>query len=122
MRVSSRNLLTFFLMKKILITFICASLFLSACGGFGSEKDRFVEASIAVGCAMFENPDDFADFTAVEEKTRTVFADAGFDVDDEMAMQELVDAYQYEEDVEKAVQDGITECALENYTELLDQE
>jgi len=108
-------------MKKILISVIGLSLVLGllvSCGG-GSEKDRFVSASIEVGCAMFEDPEFFNDMTLVEQKTQDVFADYGFDINDDVAMEALANAYQNDEEVIKAVQEGITACAGDIFGDLM---
>ena len=101
-------------MKKIallLVALLGVSLVLTACGA--SERDRFVNASVDVGCAIFDEPDLFSDRVALETKTLEVFAGYGFDVTDEVALDSLSEKYQYEEDVIKDVQDGITMCAAE---------
>lgn len=110
--------LTFFPMKKILIAMVGLSLLLTACGG-GSTRDRFVQASIEVGCAMFEDPDSFGDFEALEEKTREVFAEYGLDIDDP-EVEALSEEYQNDEDVLKEVQAGITDCAGDLFGEMMD--
>lgn len=107
-------------MKKFVVGVIGLSLILGllvGCGQ-GSEKDRFIAASIEVGCAMFEDPAFFEDFTLMESKTTEVFADYGFDTDDEAAMMEL-EKYQEDEEVVKAVQEGITECAGDLFGDLM---
>ena len=100
-------------MKRILISLIGLSLVLGVLAGcgMGSEKDRFINASIEVGCAIFENPDLFADAAAVDTKAIEVFSDYGFDATDEDAMMLLTEKYQNDEEVLKVVQEGITECA-----------
>lgn len=115
------ELFNLFLMKKVLISVIGLSLvfgMFTACGG-GSEKDRFVSASVEVGCAMFEDPQFFNDMTLVEQKTREIFAKKGFDIDDDVAMEELANKYQYDEDVIKQVQEGITTCAGDIFGSLM---
>lgn len=110
-------------MKKIAVLSVCIlmlSFALTACGG-GSEKDRFVAASIDVGCAIFDNPDFFSDMAAMEEKTMEIFGKYGFDVSDEAAMTVIAEKYQYEEDVIKAVQEGITECAGDLFGGMMNQ-
>ncbi|MFA4891506.1 MAG: hypothetical protein WC604_04145 [Candidatus Gracilibacteria bacterium] len=100
-------------MKKILISIVGLSLMLGllpACGG-GSEKDMFVSASVELGCAMFEDPKFLKDYSLVEGKTKEIFAKYGFDTEDQTAMEALAAKYQEDEEVIKAVQEGITECA-----------
>ena len=111
-------------MKKFLIGFVGLSLILgwfAGCGQ-GSEKDRFVAASVEVGCAMYEDPAFFEDFSLVEQKTIEIFEEYGFDATSEEEMLAL-EIYQEDEEVIKAVQEGITGCAGDIFGDLmLDEE
>jgi len=71
----------------------------------------FVSASVELGCAMFEDPKFLKDYSLVEGKTKEIFAKYGFDTEDQTAMEALAAKYQEDEEVIKAVQEGITECA-----------
>lgn len=101
------------------------SLLLSAMAcGAGSEKDKFINASIEIGCAMFKDPEFFKDFSKIEAKTKEIFAKYGFNTDDATAMQALADKYQNDESVKQALQDGITKCAgdvFANGAQLIDK-
>lgn len=99
-------------MKKFLsISLLTLLVFtLTACGS-KSEKDRFVNASVEVGCAMFQDENFFQDFAKVEEKTKDVFAKYGFDVENEEQMSVVSQKFQQDEDVLKRVQEGIMKCA-----------
>jgi len=108
-------------MKKLLISLVGLSLVLGVFAGcgMGSEKDRFISASVEVGCAIFDNPDLFADATAVDSKAIEVFSEYGFDATDEEAMLVLTEKYQNDEEILKAVQEGITDCAGDALSQML---
>jgi len=110
-------------MKKILIVSLMAILLLTltACGK-GSEKDRFINASVEVGCAMFKDENFFNDFSKVEAKTKEIFTKYDFNVDDEKAMSVISEKYQEDPEVLAGVQDGITKCAGNIFNkQILDQ-
>lgn len=98
-----KKILTVSLMTIVLLT-------LTACGK-GSEKDRFINASVEVGCAMFQDENFFNDFSKVEEKTKEIFTKYDFDVENEEEMSVVSEKYQEDAEVLKGVQDGITKCA-----------
>jgi len=109
-------------MKKLLSHVLLISLLLTSCSSsrvtVASEKDRFVDASIEVGCAMFEDPAFFEDFSLVEQKTIEVFEQYGFDATNEEEMMAL-EIYQEDVGVIKAVQEGLTECAGDKFGDLM---
>jgi len=101
-------------MKKIAglsIGLVTASLLFTACGGASGEQDRFVQASVELGCLMFENPDAFNDFSALKTKSEEIFVKHGFDTKDTAAMEAIAEKFQADEDVIKAIQEGMTKCA-----------
>lgn len=110
-------------MKKILVVSLMAVvlLTLTACGK-GSEKDRFVNASVEVGCAMFQDENFFKDFAKVESKTKEIFTKYDFNVENEDEMKVVSEKYQQDEEVLQRVQEGITKCAGNIFNQkLLDQ-
>lgn len=75
-----------------------------------SEKDRFVAASVDLACQIVENPEMQNDLEGALALSMDVFAEYGFDVNDEVAMQSLSDSYQFDEEVIEAVQQGVMDC------------
>jgi len=96
-------------MKKILVLALIPIL-LSGCMPSG-EKDRFVSASVELGCSLFSNPEAYQDPSKFEEEMKSVFEKYGFDVNDEAAMELVGNKYSEDEAVKKAVEDGMKECA-----------
>lgn len=95
-------------MKKFLSLVLLSLLVFTACSA-KSEKQRFTDATVEATCMVFEagNIND----PELETKAKAIYKDNGFDVDDEAAMQEIASKYQNDEDVQKAVQDALKECA-----------
>lgn len=100
-------------MKKLLIGIILGSLLLTACGKGGGkdEKQRFIDASVEVACMVFESEDAFDPSVDWEAKTKEVFAKYDFDVEDDDAMNAIAAKYQNDEEVTKALEDAMKECA-----------
>lgn len=96
-------------MKKLLCSLVLVSLVLSACSSGKSEKQRFIDATVKVTCMVFESG-DLLD-PALEQKTKDIFTDYGFDVEDEEGMTEIASKYQNDADVQKAVEEALKECA-----------
>lgn len=96
-------------MKKLLCSLVLISLVLTACGSAKSEKERFIDATVKVTCMVFESG-DLLD-PALEQKTKDIFTDFGFDVEDEEGMTEIAAKYQNDADVQKAVEEALKECA-----------
>lgn len=95
-------------MKKLLSLLLISILLFVACGK-KPEKERFIDATVEVTCMVFESGDIFD--PALEEKTKAIFEDHGFDVEDEAAMQEIAQKYQDDADVQTAVEEALKECA-----------
>lgn len=114
------NFLILILMKKLIIVVLLAGLLFIACAE-KPEKDRFIDATTEVACMVFE-ANDVTD-PVLEQKTKDIFTDHGFDVGDEAAMEAIATKYENDEDVQKAIQDALKECAgdlfenLENLSE-----
>lgn len=99
-------------MKKLLIGIILGSLLLTACGkGGGDEKQRFIDASVEVACMVFTSEDAFDPSVDWEAKTKEVFAKYDFDVEDDDAMNAIAAKYQNDEEVNKALEEAMKECA-----------
>lgn len=96
-------------MKKLLCSLVLISLVLTACSSGKSEKQRFIDATVKVTCMVFESG-DLLD-PALEQKTKDIFTDYGFDVKDEEGMTEIAAKYQNDADVQKAVEEALKECA-----------
>ncbi len=100
-------------MKKLLSGLIVGSLLLTACGSGAEkpEKERFIDASVEVACMVFESGDAFDPSVDWEAKTKEVFANHGFDVDDDAAMEAVAATYENDPDVEAALEAAMQECA-----------
>lgn len=96
-------------MKKLLCSLVLISLVLTACSSAKSEKERFIDATVKVTCMVFESG-DLLD-PALEQKTKDIFTEYGFDVEDEEGMTEIASKYQNDADVQKAVEEALKECA-----------
>lgn len=98
-------------MKKFLAVLTVSALALSGCSAMGSEKDRYIDAVTDATCLIFGSADILD--PALEEQTKAIFADNGFDVDDEEAMIELAEKYDADTDVQAAIEGALEECAGE---------
>ncbi|MDA1060732.1 MAG: hypothetical protein O3B47_02985 [bacterium] len=101
-------------MKKLLSSLVVGSLLLTACGSGGDskpEKERFIDASVEVACMVFESGDAFDPNIDWEAKTKAVFADHGFDVEDDAAMEAIAAKYENDPDIEAALEAAMQECA-----------
>ncbi len=99
-------------MKKLISMLALSSLFLVACGGAtneADEKQRFIDATVEVTCMVFE-AEDLLD-PSLEQKTKDIFADKGFDVEDDAAMEAVTAKYENDPDVQTAVEEALAECA-----------
>jgi hypothetical protein len=99
-------------MKKLFIILSVSALLLSACNtAGGSEKERFISATVEVTCMIFESG-DLLD-PALEDRTKAVFEEHGFDVEDSEGMLAIASKYESDEEVQKAVEEALMECAGE---------
>ena len=96
-------------MKKLVLLMVASSLVLTACGE-KPEKERFVDATVEVACAIFGSG-DFSDLAAMEAETKEIFADHGFDSSDDEAMKALTDKYSQDSSIEDALKVALEECA-----------
>ena len=97
-------------MKKILIALVAVALLVPACGG-GSEKDRFIDASIELGCKLVQDPELYqgGDIEKALQVTQEIFASHGFDTEEELIA--ISNIYESDEDVLAAIQEGTIECS-----------
>ena len=95
-------------MKKLLAALVLAPLFLVGCGAQKPEKDRFISATKDVTCLIFKTK-DLTDPT-LEGKSKDIFKNYGFNVDDNAAMQAIADKYKDDADVKTAVEASVKEC------------
>lgn len=95
-------------MKKLLVSLLIAMFAFSGCG-LGSEKSRYIDAVTEATCLIFGS-DDIMD-PSLEEKTKEIFRDHGFDADDEQAMVELAQKYDADVEVQEAIEEALDECA-----------
>lgn len=95
-------------MKKLLALLLLPAILFVACGE-KPEKERFIDATVEVTCMIFES-EDILD-PALEQQTKDIFADHGFNVDDETAMQEIAARYENDADVQSAVEEALMKCA-----------
>ncbi|MBT4917489.1 hypothetical protein HN709_00915 [Candidatus Peregrinibacteria bacterium] len=97
-------------MKKLLVVLMAVSVFASGCSLLqGSEKDRFVDATIEATCLIFQS-DNIFDPT-LEDQAKEIYTNHGFDADDEDAMLALTEKYQEDPDVEAKITAGLEGCA-----------
>ena len=105
---------------------VISSIFLVACGNASNdawkndgqkerdklpEKERFIDASVEVACMVFASGDAFDPNVDWEAKTKAVFADHGFDVEDDVAMEAIAVKYVNDPDIEAALEAAMQECA-----------
>lgn len=96
-------------MKKFLVLALIAVMGLSGCNFLKSEKERYIEAVKEATCMLFE-AEDMLD-PALEEQTKEIFRDKGFDADDEDSMVALAKKYDGDTDVQAAIEEALDECA-----------
>jgi len=96
-------------MKKIIITLIAVALILPACGA-ETEKERFIDASVELGCVLVQDPELFqgGDIEKALRTTQEIFAKHGFDTEEELM--EIANIYEHDEDVVAAIREGAVEC------------
>ena len=101
-------------MKKTFVlasAIVLAMFILSGCiiGGPKDEKQAFIDATIESTCLIFQQGDAFD--PELETKVKDIFAKYDFKVDDNVAMEELSKKYVDDEEVGKAIMDGVTKCS-----------
>ncbi len=98
-------------MKKLLALSLAGLFLFTGCFGKDSrpEKDRFIDATKEVTCLVFGS-EDILD-PALENQTKEIFKNYGFDVDNEEEMLEIAKRYDADPDVQAAVEASLQECA-----------
>ncbi|MBP7670808.1 hypothetical protein KA119_00765 [Candidatus Gracilibacteria bacterium] len=96
-------------MKKFLALALISVMGLSGCNFMKSEKELYMAAVKEATCMLFEAEDMFD--PALEEATKEIFRDKGFDADDEQAMVALAEKYDGDPDVQAAIEEALDECA-----------
>jgi hypothetical protein len=97
-------------MKKLFSCLVLSSFLLVACGGGGGdEKQNFIDATVEVTCMVFE-AEDLLD-PSLEQNTKDIFENYGFDVENEAEMEEVTKRYENDPDVQTAVEAALAECA-----------
>ena len=83
------------------------------------EKNRFIAAHVDVACMIFE-AEDIEDAEALEEETKNIFENHGFDVDNEDAMEAIAVKYAEDPDVEAALIETLEDCDafMDSYSSL----
>ena len=101
-------------MKKLLVFAVGLSLVLMSLSGCGprDEKTAFVEATIEATCYIFEVEDILA--PEVEIEAKAIYAEHGFNVDDEVAMEAIALKYAEDETVQEDILAGIEACTPED--------
>lgn len=95
-------------MKKLLTGLILIPVALIGCSGQKPEKERFANATKEITCLVLKS-NDLLDPT-LEQKSKDIFKNYGFNPDDQKQMQTLVDTYQKDTDVKAAVAAAAKEC------------
>ena len=96
-------------MKKFLALALISVMGLSGCNFMKSEKELYMAAVKEATCMLFEAEDMFD--PALEEATKEIFRDKGFDADDEQAMVALAEKYDGDPEVQAAIEEALDECA-----------
>lgn len=99
-------------MKKSLVSLLGLSLVLAVfvgCGAVKDEKQSFIDATVKATCLIFESEDLFD--PALEEQTKKIFDDYGFDVEDEAAMLALTAKYEGDEEVQASILAELEKCS-----------
>ena len=95
-------------MKKLLTGLILIPVALIGCMGQKPEKDRFINATKEITCLVLKASDLFD--PALEQKSKDIFKNYGFNPEDNTAMQTLADKYKDDADVKTAVEGAVKEC------------
>lgn len=105
-------------MKKLLTGLILIPVALIGCTGQKPEKDRFINATKDITCLVLKATDLFD--PALEQKSKDIFKDYGFNPEDDKAMQTLADKYKDDADVKTAVEGAVKECGGADLTKKLE--
>lgn len=101
-------------MKKLLAIVMMSALLLVGCskGNDKPEKERFIDATIEAACMVFDEGVDLTDPDIDwEAKTKEVFEKHGFPANDDAQMEEIAGKYENDEEVQKAVEAALQDCA-----------
>lgn len=104
-------------MKKVLASLMAFSIFLTACsGGVKDEKQSFIDATVEATCMIFQSENIFD--PALEDAAKEIYKKYGFDADDDTAMEALTKKYENDEEVQKAIEKALEECAGDFFKDL----
>lgn len=93
------------------------SIFLTACsGGVKDEKQSFIDATVEATCMIFQSENIFD--PALEDAAKEIYKKYGFDADDDTAMEALTKKYENDEEVQKAIEKALEECAGDFFKDL----
>lgn len=76
------------------------------------EKQSFVDATYTASCLVFAADNLMSE--GLNEKVKQVFLDSGFDANDKAVMQDLVEKYENDEDLDYAVLQAADICSCED--------
>ncbi|MCX6734481.1 MAG: hypothetical protein NTZ25_01060 [Candidatus Peregrinibacteria bacterium] len=105
-------------MKKLLTGLILIPVALIGCTGQKPEKDRFINATKEITCLVLKATDLFD--PALENKSKDIFKNYGFNPDDDKSMQALADKYKDDAEVKTAVEGAVKECGGADLTKKLE--
>jgi len=95
-------------MKKLLTGLVLIPVALVGCSGQKPEKERFINATKEVTCLVLKAKDIFD--PSLEQKSKDIFKNYGFNPDDDKAMQTIGDKYKDDADVKTAVEGAVKDC------------
>lgn len=92
-------------MKKLLTLAFLTALILSisACGKTLTEEEKFIEASAKMACETVKDPSLSLDLIKSKEASSKIFGEYDFNVEDNEAMLGIMDKYEKNEEVTKAI-------------------
>ncbi|MFA4891200.1 MAG: hypothetical protein WC604_02515 [Candidatus Gracilibacteria bacterium] len=79
-----------------------------------TEKERFIEANTEVTCEILKDPSISIDLDKSKTLSNKIFAEYDFPVEDNIAMLALLDKYENDAEILKAVQEKLSkECKIQ---------
>lgn len=79
-----------------------------------TEKERFIEANTEVTCEILKDPSISIDLEKSKTLSNKIFAEYDFPVEDNEVMLALLDKYENDEEILKAVQEKLSkECEIQ---------
>ena len=106
-------------MKKLVTLMVAAAFFLVACGGAvdtRTEQERYISAMTEATCVVFEMAE--ADEEVLDAEIIRIFAEHGFDVENEEEMMDLQMKYEGVVEVEEAMMEAFYECAPQEFLDM----